>query len=299
MDNYYEKMNNVYKCLADDESRFLFKARIDFMLNHDLDAFYDKLLQMKKVYRMAEAIEKRIDDDSFKGIILFGCGKDGKYSKRFLENCHKKVSFFCDNNVENIGQTIEGIPVISTEELLDKYKEYLIIITSRKYGKEIFTGLREKGVLEERIVVPPQPFLLLRGSTGRQYFDLFPAGTDEVFVDGGAYDGTTSIDFIEWANGKYKKIYVFEPLAEMKNEIEHRLEGYENIAYYGKALWDKKETICFSEDATGSSINGNGQVNIETTSIDSVIPASDKVTFIKMDIEGAELKALQGAAKTI
>ena len=39
-------------------------------------------------------------------------------------------------------------------------------------------------------------------------------------------------------------------------------------------------------------------VGVEMTSIDNTV-GSDEVTFIKMDIEGSELKALEGARKTI
>ena len=38
-----------------------------------------------------------------------------------------------------------------------------------------------------------------------QYFDYFDCGQQEVYVDAGAYDGYTVMDFLSWTKGNYKK----------------------------------------------------------------------------------------------
>ena len=64
-----------------------------------------------------------------------------------------------------------------------------------------------------------------------------------------------------------------------------------------KGLFDKDGTISFmSQDGEGSLICEEGTEKIDICKIDT--EASD-ATFIKMDIEGAELKALMGAKETI
>lgn len=63
-----------------------------------------------------------------KYLILFGAGKNGisaleKYGK-------DKVAFFCDNALEKQGSEIEGITVISFEEMLNLYQhKYVIMVT--------------------------------------------------------------------------------------------------------------------------------------------------------------------------
>lgn len=63
-----------------------------------------------------------------KHLILFGAGKNGisaleKYGK-------DKVAYFCDNAVEKQGLEIEGITIISFEEMMRLYQqEYVIMVT--------------------------------------------------------------------------------------------------------------------------------------------------------------------------
>lgn len=71
-----------------------------------------------------------------------------------------------------------------------------------------------------------------------------------------------------------------------------------------KGLWSSETELVFNEVANfGSSSfithkgSGKEQV-IPTTSVDIVLHG-EPVTFIKMDIEGAELEALKGAQNTI
>ena len=48
---------------------------------------------------------------------------------------------------------------------------------------------------------------------------------------------------------------------------------------------------------SASKLSGAGTVRVEATSLDAAV--TGKVDFVKLDVEGAEFKALIGAAKTI
>ena len=80
-----------------------------------------------------------------------------------------------------------------------------------------------------------------------------------------------------------------------------RKEGIANIALHNKGLWDCETELAFEAGGgQGSKIGENGKnvIKIQTASIDDVV-GEDEVSFIKLDVEGAELKALQGAERTI
>ena len=74
----------------------------------------------------------------------------------------------------------------------------------------------------------------------------------------------------------------------------------DEVEFIGKGLWNKKSVmrIGSGRSSSDSSVSLEGDSKIEVTTLDSEV-GEEKVTFIKMDIEGAELNALKGAKETI
>ena len=78
---------------------------------------------------------------------------------------------------------------------------------------------------------------------------------------------------------------------------EKKLEGL--VEFFNVGTSNKNETILLDEGSIGSSASriGEGSIEAQTVKLDDVV--TGKVTFIKMDIEGAELDALHGATHII
>jgi len=131
-----------------------------------------------------------------------------------------------------------------------------------------------------------------------QYFEPFLnlEKSNEVFVDVGGFDGYTSLEFIKTCPD-YKAIYFFEP--EEKNMLvaKENLAGHNNVHFIQKGLSDNKATVNFSAGGSISAITEDGDYEIEVDALDQMI--SEAVTFIKMDIEGAESSAIEGAREII
>jgi FkbM family methyltransferase len=84
-------------------------------------------------------------------------------------------------------------------------------------------------------------------------------------------------------------------MIKTKNKVKNK----SNVIFIEKACYSKKSTVCFTSGFTSSAITDKeGGVMIETETIDNVV-GNDKATYIKMDIEGAELDALKGSRNTI
>lgn len=299
--DYYEKLlkiQHIKDAMLDKESELLFTAKIDYMITRDSDRFYSVSDQIVK-----DGYCKELDDvtrkNGGKGIVIFGSGHDGIRTKKVLESCHYFPVFFCDSNRNKVGCKIEGLEVISVDELLQKRNDYLVVLGSSKYAKEMFRFLSERKFPAENIVYPQWEGIIY-AQYGRQYFDVFDASEKEVFIDCGGYDGDTLIDFINWTNKTYEKAIVFEPATEMYQHITERIakDNIANVELYNNALWNKKENLHFLEIDSGSRIAKSGVFTVEGVSLDEVV-TDDRITFIKMDVEGSELNALKGAQNII
>lgn len=119
----------------------------------------------------------------------------------------------------------------------------------------------------------------------------------ENFVDLGAYDGDTIREFLSFSGGLYETITAFEPDAKNFKKLERKTAGLERIKRYNIGAWDKSETLFFEKSASRNSHQSSSGTEVRFDSVDNVVTAP--VSFLKMDIEGAELKALEGARKTI
>ena len=95
------------------------------------------------------------------------------------------------------------------------------------------------------------------------------------------------------------KAYIWEPDAENISRISRTLKNFTNYEIKPFAMWSRKEQLHFS--GTGSQISQVstfGKSIVQADSIDNQ-HLDEPVTFIKMDIEGAEPEALKGAELTI
>lgn len=132
----------------------------------------------------------------------------------------------------------------------------------------------------------------------KQYFEEFLGLSQygEVFVDVGGFDGVTSMNFIKRCPD-YKAIHFFEPDKNNMSTAMEKLAKLPSIFYYNLGLSDRKAVVNFAINGSCSNISECGNVQIETEKLDNVL--HEYVSYIKMDIEGTETKALYGARNTI
>ena len=129
------------------------------------------------------------------------------------------------------------------------------------------------------------------------YDDVLPLSEDEAIVDLGAYDGDTVREFLNVTGGRYKNIIALEPDEKNFRKLERKTEGLPNLTCLNLGAWDKEETLYFAKKSGRNSRLEESGVPVSFNSVDNIV--KEKVTFIKMDIEGAELKALEGAKNTV
>jgi FkbM family methyltransferase len=140
-----------------------------------------------------------------------------------------------------------------------------------------------------------------------QYFpkDIIHLHDSEVFVDCGALGGETSGEFVQKTAGKYGHLYMFEPdpLNYELTKAYILLESIKDADVFSIGVSRDEGTISFVSELQGSShIAGNGEATtmIQVNSLDNVLYERPyNPTYIKMDIEGAEMDAMAGAQMII
>lgn len=159
-------------------------------------------------------------------------------------------------------------------------------------------------------------------------------GEDEVFIDAGALNGDSCRGFINAVQGRFERIVMFEPAPDNARQCRDAVAALEQ-RYPGSAakmevvesgLYDRQGSLSLAQslfdqavtERTGvlpqaahildtglsSSFAAQGNeyqvVEVPVTTLDAYLSGGkDRCTFIKMEIEGSEVAALDGARKTI
>ena len=131
---------------------------------------------------------------------------------------------------------------------------------------------------------------------------------DNIVIDAGGCWGDTSLLFSSKV-GKQGKIFTFEFFEDNLNILKENFfrnkELANNIELIERPLYDKSNRDLYLNhacaDITTLTESKNNLQQYKTISIDDFINNNkiEKIDFIKMDIEGCELKALQGAQNTL
>lgn len=140
-----------------------------------------------------------------------------------------------------------------------------------------------------------------------QYF--YRVQENDCIIDAGANNGHLSVLFSKIVKNK-GVVYAFEPdrfnIESIKKNINLNNDLPNNIKIIDALLWNKEELLDFYEAGTvGSSAvwipNNDKVVKKQAISIDNWVIKNniEQLNFVKMDIEGAEIEALEGCVQTI
>jgi FkbM family methyltransferase len=128
---------------------------------------------------------------------------------------------------------------------------------------------------------------------------LLRYGTDEVYIDAGAYDGDSVRLFIERVGGSYQRVIAFEPDPATFARLSAGFAHDPRVEPINSGLHRCGGTLRFDNAASrGSLLTESGGVEVPVVALDEVL-RGERASFIKMNIEGAELDALEGARSTI
>jgi len=132
------------------------------------------------------------------------------------------------------------------------------------------------------------------------YFDseIMPLNTQEVFVDGGAFDGDTVRNFIKKTRGHYDHIHAFEIDPVNSEAFAAKTKDAPRVTLHRTGLWNEPAKIGLEHRPDdGSRINEDATQRVPLQAMDNLDLGS--VSLIKLDVEGAEVQALEGGRSLI
>lgn len=128
---------------------------------------------------------------------------------------------------------------------------------------------------------------------------LLKPGSRESYLDLGAYDGDTIREFLKLTGGSYGEITAVEADRRNYRKLCAKTEGLKNVHLIEAAVWNEDTELEFSDSGGRQStlINAHKRV-VKAVRMDRVL-GEKKVSWIKMDVEGAEKEALLGLKEHI
>jgi FkbM family methyltransferase len=133
--------------------------------------------------------------------------------------------------------------------------------------------------------------------------DLVALRPEEVFVDCGAYDGDTIRSLLTRGDCRECHVIAFEPdptifprLKQYVSTLPPEVRG--RIELNAQALGAARALVPFDATADEASALGKGSTLVECVTLDDAL-GGRAPTYIKMDIEGSELEAIEGGRRVI
>ncbi len=266
------------------------KAHDIQVAGYAVDAKYFKAGQIflgLPIYNVEE-ISKQADKYTF----MLGMEDEMQGGSRAFEILTNK-KFHCYPLPINLNGSSEKIDFEYVLQNCDKFKETFELLADELSRKTFINYLKLK-VTGDRSYIDeiyfPSP-----------YFNELTADVkNRVFVDCGAYNGDTIEKFISWNGGKYEKIFAIEPndtnFAQLEKFVQNK--NYSNVVLFNCGVGDKKGTFTFTAEIERTRFSEFGEIKLNVETLDDIL-ANESVSFIKMEIQGSELNALQGATEIL
>lgn len=332
-------------------------------LRHELDELLNVRTDLAMVRESTEF--DRLATPFERSLVLVGAGNLGKQVLHRLRAEGIEPLAFADGRADLVGQTVEGVPVLTRKEAAEKYGTSAAFVVTIWNAKDSFLTTQKELVnlgcatvlsaiplrwkfadtllpyfwldlpsrtIRETVRVKATYSLWADESSRREYInqlrfrlladfdaivsteysdsyfpdDLFRTIDNEQFVDCGAFDGITIRQFLDRHEQFEGRIVAYEPDPTNYAALQQYLrtknpKDADRIKALPWAVGEKRGIVRFNAMGTmGSTMSADGCIEVGCVTLDESLKELGVVpSFIKMDIEGAELDALLGGKTTV
>ena len=185
---------------------------------------------------------------------------------------------------------------IFTPELLEGRKEDI----EKLYESLADDKSREvlEGLIRFKITADPNILYSIETDRSEAYGNIIKPCSGDVFADAGAYNGDTAEEFMKYCPD-FGRIYAIEPApVNFRKLSENPNLQKENIILINSAVSNRAGEMFFSEKGgRNPHIAAEGKITVRVDTLASLL--NEAPDIIKLDVEGEEMQALEGAAEVI
>ena len=203
------------------------------------------------------------------------------FATKFMSKC--KILF----STQIGGQSADAIYEIFMSHLPELQEVYESLIDEE--SKKVFRGYW-LGCISSRID------RIVYANTAHYFLAGFTPKPGDIFIDGGCYTGWTAAQFA----GVGCKVYSFE-MNKVNFDLSTKLASEKNFVLENLGLGSHEHNAQYINAKGASRLNPAGTETATITTLDDYVREKNlpRVDFIKLDVEGAELDVLKGAAISI
>lgn len=251
-----------------------------------------------------------------KKVILFGAGQTGLNVMKKIVDKYSDDIYFCDNDINKVGTTLNGVKIISFEELIQLFKNNKldkIVITSSSIDKIIYQ-ISNANIDNNIIQFYDEKYNMLRPICEKYGDIVYSQDGEEIYLKNRFAKKKTGIYVDVGANHpfRYSNTYWAYEKGWRGIAIEPDIKNYKLLMSFRKkdinincGVSDKEanlEYFIFKESALNTFCKEeiNNKADIISTCIvpvrrlDSIFEeyGIHKIDFIDIDVEGMELNVL-------
>ena len=282
----------INQALQDDISKRIFASRLLYSMTRDYSYIREIVLDTK-ISKTVYGLLKKGQEET--GLVLDGAGIYGGY----IYSDYPQLEWLCVSDNSKAGKLFyDSLKIISRKEAVGTYPDAYYVVTSIKYFADIEKELLGLGIPKEKII---NIGMMANETEKNMYFDVpfITPKKENCLVDCGAYHGENTLNYFQWRGDKRAKSYAIEADSIKFDICKKELGKSENAIVLQAAAFSRKGKIALkSSGDSQSTICDQGKEYADAIMIDE-IARDNRITMIKMDIEGSELEALKGATNTI
>ena len=120
----------------------------------------------------------------------------------------------------------------------------------------------------------------------------------EDYLDLGAYNGDTIDEFLSCTGGKYRSITAFEPNFKSFKKLQEHCADMERVSLWQLGSYNENRLMNFNTKSGRNCAIDSAGTPVQVARADTIL-CGKKITYAKLDVEGAEKETFEGMENTI